>query len=150
MMVQVALRAGASGRSSKFLREANTGVPKTSQGFAGRAVPDVVADASPTTGYEVEVDGESMVVGGTAAAAPLWAGFIALLNQGIGHNIGFFNEELYTRLGPASLFRIIEQPVSNQEGSDTSNSPSQLSGWNALTGWGSPDGQKLLDVLRRL
>jgi kumamolisin len=100
---------GASGRGVSTVFQvpswqANTGVPKGSQGFAGRAVPGVVADAIPTTGYEVEVDGESMVVGGTAAAAPLWAGFIALLNQGIGHNIGFFNEKLYTRLGPASFF----------------------------------------------
>jgi hypothetical protein len=147
-------RGGASGMGVSTVFEvpswqANTGVPKTGQGFAGRAVPDVVADASPTTGYKVEIDGEPMVVGGTAASAPLWAGFIALLNQGIGHNIGFFNEKLYNRLGPASVFRRIGQSGANPEGSVTSNSPAQPSGWSAITGWGSPDGQKLLYALRQ-
>ncbi len=145
---------GATGRGVSTVFEApswqaNAGIPKTGQGFAGRAIPDVVADASPTTGYEVEIDGESMVVGGTAASAPLWAGFIALLNQGIGHNIGFLNEKLYTKLGPASVFRRIDQPGTKQEDSVSKNSPSQSSGWSALTGWGSPDGQKLLDALRQ-
>ena len=135
---------GATGRGVSTVFQvpswqANIGHPKTDQGFAGRAVPDVVADASPRTGYEIEVDGQPMVLGGTAAAAPLWAGFIALLNQGIGHNIGFLNEKLYTTLGPASVLRRISEP---------SNSPSQPSGWSALTGWGAPDGQKLLDALR--
>jgi hypothetical protein len=144
---------GASGRGVSTVFQvpswqANIVHPKTDQGFAGRAVPDVVADASPRTGYEIEVDGEPMVLGGTAAAAPLWAGFIALLNQGIGHNIGFLNEKLYTTLGPASVLRRIGQSGTNQEGSVTSNSPSQPSGWSALTGWGAPDGQKLLDALR--
>jgi hypothetical protein len=135
---------GATGRGVSTVFQvpswqANIGHPKTDQGFAGRAVPDVVADASPRTGYEIEVDGQPMVLGGTAAAAPLWAGFIALLNQGIGHNIGFLNEKLYTTLGPASVLRRI---------GESSNSPSQPSGWSALTGWGAPDGQKLLDALR--
>lgn len=146
---------GASGRGVSTVFEvpswqANTGVPKTSQGFAGRAVPDVVADASPKSGYEVEIDGIYSVLGGTAASAPLWAGFIALLNQGVGHNIGFLNEKLYTRLGPASVFRKIDQPGTSQEGSVSKNSPSQPSEWNPLTGWGSPDGQKLLEALRKL
>ncbi len=141
---------GSTGRgvSTVFERpawQANAGAPKTAQGFSGRAVPDVVADASPSTGYTVEVDGRALVVGGTAASAPLWAGFIALLNQGLGHNIGFLNEKLYTKLGPANVLRRIDQPSSPQGGSTAQPS----SGWSPLTGWGSPDGQKLLDALRQ-
>ncbi len=146
---------GASGRGVSTVFEipswqANIGVPKTGQGFAGRAVPDVVADASPATGYKVEVDGEFMVVGGTAASAPLWAGFIALLNQGIGHNIGFLNEKLYAKLGPASVFRKIGQSSTKQQDPVSKDSPSQSFGWSPITGWGSPDGEKLLDALRQL
>ena len=52
-------------------------------GQVGRGVPDVAADADPNTGYEVRVDGSSVVVGGTSAVAPLWAGLVALLNQSL-------------------------------------------------------------------
>jgi len=124
--------------------QAGINAPKNTQGFGGRALPDLVADASPSTGYQVEVDGQIMVVGGTGASTPLWAGFIALLNQGLGHNIGFFNEKLYTKLGPASVFRKVEQ-----EASQSTAAPS-ASGWSPLTGWGSPDGHKLLEALRQL
>ena len=146
---------GASGRGVSTVFEvpswqAQTGVPKTAQNFAGRALPDVVADASPTTGYEVEVDGEYVVVGGTAASAPLWAGLVALLNQGLGHNIGFLNEKLYTRLGPDSVLRGISSQGPNQDGSAAKNPPSQASGWSPISGWGSPNGEKLLEALRRL
>ena len=39
--------------------------------FAGRGVPDVSGDADPVTGYEVRVDGQNTVYGGTSAVAPL-------------------------------------------------------------------------------
>jgi hypothetical protein len=122
--------------------QTQVGAPTTSAGFAGRVIPDVVADASPTTGYAVEVDGQAEVVGGTAAATPLWAGFIALLNQGLGHNIGFLNEELYTKLGPKNALRSIGSASNN-------GSSAQTSGWNPLTGWGAPDGEKMLAALRQ-
>jgi kumamolisin len=145
--------ASGSGISTTFEIppwQANAGAPKTAAGFAGRAIPDVVANASPETGYQVEIDGVTEVVGGTAASAPLWAGFIALLNEGLGHNIGFFNEKLYTKLGLASVFRKVIQPGSGQGGSGSKSPQSQASGWSPLTGWGSPDGEKLLDALRQL
>src|SRR6185312_15336600 len=52
----------------------------TTSATAGRGVPDVAGDADPSTGYEVRVDGENIVIGGTSAVAPLWAGLVALLN----------------------------------------------------------------------
>jgi kumamolisin len=136
---------GATGRgiSAIFDRpswQATIQAPKTAQGFSGRALPDVVANASPSTGYNAEVDGRSMVLGGTAAAAPLWAGFIALVNQGIGRNVGFFNEKLYNSLGPRGVLRPVSQSANSTASSATT--------WSALTGWGSPNGQKLLDALR--
>ena len=45
-------------------------VPAPSGGQGGRGVPDVAGDADPNTGYQVLVDGQSMVVGGTSAVAP--------------------------------------------------------------------------------
>ncbi|MBV9890937.1 MAG: S8/S53 family peptidase, partial [Rhizobacter sp.] len=40
----------------------------------GRGVPDVAGNADPNSGYRVRVDGQNLVIGGTSAVAPLWAG----------------------------------------------------------------------------
>ena len=50
---------------------------------------------TPSTGYVVRVDGQTQTFGGTSAVAPLWAGLIALVNQKLGHSIGFINSVLY-------------------------------------------------------
>lgn len=42
-----------------------------------RMVPDVSANADPTTGYEIFVQGQRAAVGGTSAVAPLYAGLFA-------------------------------------------------------------------------
>jgi kumamolisin len=42
--------------------------------FPGRDVPDVAGNADPQTGYQVTVDGEQAVFGGTSAVAPLMLG----------------------------------------------------------------------------
>ena len=52
--------------------------------FAGRGVPDVAGDADPVTGYQVRVDGQNLIIGGTSAVAPLWAGLIAAINGQLG------------------------------------------------------------------
>ncbi|MGC1302604.1 MAG: S53 family peptidase, partial [Caulobacteraceae bacterium] len=58
-------------------------LPASANGGAakGRGVPDVAADADPETGYRIVADGQSQIVGGTSAAAPLWAALFALVNQ---------------------------------------------------------------------
>ena len=43
-----------------------------------RQVPDVSADADPYSGYVVLYDGQWIPIGGTSAAAPLWAAIAAL------------------------------------------------------------------------
>ena len=56
-------------------------VPTPTVKGGGRGVPDVSGDADPNTGYNILVDGESAVFGGTSAVAPLWAGLVARINQ---------------------------------------------------------------------
>src|SRR5712672_179051 len=56
--------------------------------FVGRGVPDVSGDADPVTGYDVYVDGQASVIGGTSAVAPLWAGLTACINQLLGKRVG--------------------------------------------------------------
>ena len=106
--------------------------------FAGRGVPDVSGDADPVTGYQVRVDGKNMVIGGTSAVAPLWAGLIALFNQQLGTPVGFVHPALYAIGTPA--FRDIS---SGNNGGYTAGP-----NWDACTGFGSPDGDALLKALK--
>lgn len=108
-------------------------------GRKGRGVPDVAGDADPATGYQVRVDGQEFVVGGTSAVAPLWAGLIALLNQKLGNPIGFLNPLLYGSVVGTGSFRDI---TSGSNGAYPAGS-----GWDACTGWGTPNGVKLLNAL---
>jgi kumamolisin len=105
--------------------------------FAGRGVPDVAGDADPETGYNVIVDGQPQVIGGTSAVAPLWAGLIALLNQQLGKNLGYCNAALYA----------INPPVLNDITTGTNGAYSAGPGWDACTGLGTPNGVALVSAL---
>jgi kumamolisin len=106
--------------------------------FTGRGVPDVAGDADPVTGYQVRVDGKNMVIGGTSAVAPLWAGLIAVINQQLGKPVGFVQPALY-RIGTPA-FRDIT--TGNNGGYQASNN------WDPCTGLGSPNGAALLKALQ--
>lgn len=116
----------------------SAGVPKAPNGFVGRGVPDVAGDADPETGYNVLVDGQQTVIGGTSAVAPLWAGLLARINQSLGKNVGYLNPLLYTNSVEATLHDIT---VGNN------GSYSAGPGWDACTGLGTPDGAALLAAL---
>jgi kumamolisin len=103
---------------------------------AGRGVPDVSGDASPITGYEVLVDGQTALVGGTSAVAPLWSGLLARVQQKLGHSVAPFLPAIY---GQAGAFRDIT--VGNN------GAYSAGPGWDACTGLGSPNGAELVTAL---
>ncbi|VTU22423.1 S53 family peptidase [Variovorax sp. PBL-E5] len=105
----------------------------------GRGLPDVAGDADPATGYEVAVDGQALVIGGTSAVAPLWAGLIALMNQQLLQPVGFLNPLLYGSLAGKGLLRDI---TSGSNGAYAAGP-----GWDACTGWGSVKGSALLAAL---
>jgi kumamolisin len=114
-------------------------VPKAPNGFVGRGVPDVSGDADPETGYNVVVDGEQTVIGGTSAVAPLWAGLLALINQSLGANVGYVNPLLYAAKTEATF-----HDITSGSNGDYSAGP----GWDACTGLGTPDGSALLSALQ--
>lgn len=105
----------------------------------GRGVPDVAGDADPQTGYEILVNGTEDVFGGTSAVAPLWAALIARMNQALGTAVGYLNPILYSGLGPD--FHDITQ-------GDNGSFKATI-GWDPCTGFGSPDGEKILTGLRQ-
>ena len=106
----------------------------------GRGVPDVAGDADPETGYQVRVDGQDQVIGGTSAVAPLWAGLLALCNQQLGKPVGFLNARLYT--DAATRASLHDVTAGNNVGYKAAV------GWDACTGLGTPDGTALLAALK--
>jgi len=113
-------------------------VPKAPNGFVGRGVPDVAGDADPESGYNVLVDGQQTVIGGTSAVAPLWAALLARINQSLGKNVGYLNPLLYTKNIEAALHDIT---------SGSNGTYSAGPGWDACTGLGTPNGAALLAAL---
>lgn len=93
-----------------------------------RGVPDVAGNADPVTGYRVLMNNAYVVVGGTSAVAPLWAGLTARLNQSKGASIGFANPGLYSKKPCTDI------TVGNN-GAYTA-----AVGWDPCTGLGSPNG----------
>jgi len=118
--------------------QASANVPAAPNKFVGRGVPDVAGDADPDSGYEIVVDGQQEVVGGTSAVAPLWAGLIALINQKLGKPVGYMNPLLYAATVEATFHDIT---------SGNNDGYSAGAGWDPCTGLGSPDGAKLLTAL---
>ena len=122
-------------------------VPHSLSSRPGRGVPDVAINASAETGYALLIDGTHQQIGGTSIGAPMWAGLVALLNQGTGRRLGFFNPLLYEELGPEGVLRSV---VSGHNGIGELSGYCAGPGWNAVTGWGTPDGSRLLTVLKSL
>jgi kumamolisin len=110
-------------------------VPAPTVQGGGRGVPDVAGDADPNTGYNIRVDGENAVFGGTSAVAPLWAGLVARINQKIGKPIGFLNPLIYAQAVEAAGFHDITE--------GNNGAFSAAVGWDPCTGLGSPDGVPL-------
>jgi len=113
-----------------------------------RDVPDVSLDADPDTGYDIYVQGAVETDGGTSAAAPLWAGFAALVNQqrlsnGLTTTLGFANPSLYA-IGTGTSYLSDFHDIS--DGSTNLYYPA-VAGYDDATGLGSFIGDTLLAEL---
>jgi len=141
--------AGGGGGISSFFKEPTwqTGPGVQNQYSNGnREVPDVSADADPATGYSVYCTVAAsgcpssgwITVGGTSAAAPLWAGSTALINEYLQKQqksrIGFANPMLYVLENATQQF-----PPFHDVSSGTNLFYPATSGYDEASGWGSPD-----------
>jgi subtilase family serine protease len=164
--------AGGGGLSQYWKQPGWQAGPGTSGSFANgmRQTPDVSLDADPATGYPVyctagsSCNGSSglggaggwLTVGGTSAAAPMWAAMIALANQqaakaGKGH-LGFLNPLLYklsSGAGYKADFHDVtppsdpNTPSNNDELGFNSGAYPVANGYDMATGWGTFDTTKL-------
>jgi kumamolisin len=116
--------------------------PNAGTGATGRGVPDVAGDADPESGYQVSVDGQSTVVGGTSAVAPLWAALVARLAQQAGRTFGLIQPLLYQGVQAG-----VAQPGFHDVTTGSNGAYSAGPGWDACTGLGTPDGTTLYSVV---
>ncbi len=108
--------------------------------------PDVSANANFT--FYVCADQTACTAneyGGTSFAAPMWAGYLALVNEQAvangNHTVGFINPSLYTIGGSSSYGSDFHDVTSG------SNGFSATVGYDLATGWGSPNGSGLITAL---
>ena len=84
--------------------------------------------------------------GGTSFAAPMWAAYIALANQQSvangGKTLGFINPTIYAQ-NVTSAYATNFHDIT----SGTSGSYAAVTGFDLVTGWGSPNGAALINAL---
>ncbi len=109
-----------------------------------RNVPDVALLAAVQI-FLICNNGEWIEVGGTSAATPLWAGFMALANQQAAANgkppVGFLNPTVYS-LGQGADYTNDLHDITTG-----SNGFAAVTGFDLATGWGTPAGQSLINDL---
>jgi subtilase family serine protease len=139
--------------------DANFDLPSYQQGISNtqnrastvaRNVPDVAMVAQ-----NVAVrsgNGIWSVTGGTSSAAPLWAGFMALANQEAASKglatLGFVDPAIYS-IGKGSGYLAAFHDIATGNNSISSD-PKQfaaVSGYDLVTGWGTPRGQATINAL---
>ena len=136
---------GSGGGASQFYAIPSYQKNETkSAGKGQRQVPDVSADADPSTGFHIIFGGHDGQAGGTSAATPLWAATVALINQDLKkkglREVGFANPALYwmgenaARLSPQPFHDV---SAGNNLGFDAA------AGWDFATGWGTMDAAAL-------
>ena len=115
-----------------------------------RNLPDVAMTADNI--WVLWNNGTNGVFGGTSAATPLWAAFMALVNQQSVANgrstVGFLNPVLYP-IGSGALYSSCFHDITtgNNLNAGSPNKYSAVAGYDLCTGWGTPAGQPLINAL---
>ncbi len=112
-------------------------------GKPGRGVPDISTNAAKATGFPVRVNGENLVIGGTSAGAPLYAGLMLNINSELA-TLGIkpvtpLNPWMYARAQTAMFHDVINGGNHGYESGK---------GWDAVTGLGWVDGQEMLNGMK--
>jgi len=115
----------------------------------GRCIPDLAANADANASpYTIVVGGQAHGYGGTSASSPLVAGLLTLINASRppSKRVGYLTPILYQNNDSGST--TVGQSVCTDVQSGNNNTD-QLGGYDAglgydaASGWGTPDGRKL-------
>lgn len=145
---------GSSGGVSAYysIPSWQQGVSMASNGGSStqRNFPDVALTANNI--HVIYNNGSVGTFGGTSCASPLWAGFLALVNQQAAANglgpVGFLNPAIYP-VGKGSAFTTNFHDITTGNNFNSS-SPTQFvatAGYDLCTGWGTPRGSNLINTL---
>jgi kumamolisin len=147
------------GVSVKFPRPAwqqNVQVTSVNPGaIVGRCVPDLAANADwNASPYLLVVDGQPQPNGGTSAASPLVASLLTLINaeraNGAAHPVGYLTPLLYqpyagngTTIGATGCTDV----QLGENATDKIGGYMAGIGYDAVSGWGTPNGVKLAGAI---
>jgi subtilase family serine protease len=146
--------AGSSGGISSYYSipswQSGISMSANSGSTTQRNLPDVAMAADNV--YVLYGNGASTGLGGTSCATPLWAGFVALVNQQAQAAgklpVGFVNPAIYA-IGKGSTYQSNFHDITS--GNNVSAASPNLfyaaAGYDLCTGWGTPSGQALIDSL---
>jgi Pro-kumamolisin, activation domain/PKD domain len=131
-------QGGSGGGYAPFARpvwQVGPGLPAN----GARGVPDVSVDAA--TGVPIVWEGFTASVVGTSVSTPIWAGVEVIAEQALARPLGDLAPVLYAILANGSYGAAFHDIVSG------SNGYAAHTGWDPVTGLGSPDVARLLRVL---
>jgi Pro-kumamolisin, activation domain/Domain of unknown function (DUF5011)/Immunoglobulin I-set domain/Bacterial Ig-like domain (group 3) len=130
----------------------NVSMAANSGSAVNRNVPDVALTADAI--HVVYNNGTSNIFGGTSCAAPLWAGFCALVNQqavaigGATNVVGFLNPALYAIAASSNYTACFHDiTTGNNIGTNTPGLFNAVAGYDLATGLGTPNGTNLINAL---
>lgn len=146
--------AGSSGGISSYYTipswQTNINMSANQGSTTMRNIPDVALTADNV--WVIYDNGQSNYFGGTSCAAPLWAGFTALINQQAvakgRATVGFINPAIYAiGKGPAHASSFNDILIGNNTWSSSLTNFYAAPGYDLCTGWGSPNGGSLIIAL---
>jgi subtilase family serine protease len=117
-----------------------------------RGVPDVAWQASGATAPLIYLTAPGLTpgwytVGGTSCSAPQFAGMVAIADQIAGHGLGQINPTLY-QLASSDYGKYFYDVTTGNNGPDPSIPGYNAStGWDPVTGLGTPDAFNLVPAL---
>jgi subtilase family serine protease len=126
-----------------------------------RGVPDVSYNAGSSGGVLVHIgfynelvgygadDPVFFIVGGTSAGTPQWAGLVADADQLGNHRMGNINQALYSIAQGKKQYAsaLHDITVGNNDVAEIGGGFDTKTGWDAVTGLGSPNAANLLPLL---
>ena len=132
----------------------SSGTPCANSGGDCREVPDVSADADPSSGYIVydTVDGFGgwNALGGTSGATPLWAAVLAVVASADGNTAGYgaLNPALYllAQRSPSTYLNDVTSGNNDYNATAGGQYPA-MAGYDMATGLGTPVASELASGL---
>ena len=121
-----------------------------------RGVPDIAYNASAGSSVLMYMSFRGTTtkgyynIGGTSEGAPQWAGITAIADQYVHRSLGFLNPALYSLANSLAYARDFHDITQGNNGLYGVRGYNAGTGWDLLTGWGSPNVTNLVHDLAKV